>query len=133
MRWYADRDLPVTPITPSSKSVLSRDAVASISQLPPPPEGNQDGGVDSGTSLSIVTPPKVTRSILEEALQHRGKIRSIWLQPGAEDDQVIEYIQDNDWLKQRTVYGGPCVLVLGDKLRKEAAAAAAAQAETSKL
>lgn len=42
-------------------------------------------------------------------------------QPGAEDGDVKRFIEENEWLQERTVYGGPCVLVLGDKLRSEAA------------
>jgi predicted CoA-binding protein len=43
-------------------------------------------------------------------------IAALWLQPGAEDENVIQWIQEND-MEDRVVYGGPCVLVLGDGIR----------------
>ena len=112
LRWYNDRSIPVTPVTPTSDEILGLKCVSSISEL-------GEGEI----SLSIVTPPKVTKSILEQALKLReGTIKGIWLQPGAEDASVSQFIQSEPWLKERTVYGGPCVLVLGDRLRQAASA-----------
>lgn len=133
LQWYASRSIPVTPVTPTSDEILGIQCVSDVGKL-------QD---KSKTSLSIVTPPKVTKSILEQALKE-AELNGLWLQvrstlfcwfrslrhplmlsqcryqqPGAEDKDVIDYINSNQWLKERTVYGGPCVLVLGDKLRKD--------------
>lgn len=98
----------------------------SIADLPSPQE----------TSISIVTPPKVspvypgrwiecapdpgtpsvapqvTLGILQQA-KDLG-IPAVWLQPGAEDDAVLAYIKEN--LADRAIYGGPCILVEGDSI-----------------
>ena len=84
--------------------------------------------------MSIITPPKVrppaelpplllfaeclhgmkvTLGILEKAKELGTP--ALWLQPGAEDETVIEYIKNND-LKDRVIYGGPCILVEGDDI-----------------
>lgn len=141
LQWYHSRGIPVTPVTPTSTEILGVECVSDVAKL----------SDKSNTSLSIVTPPKVTRGILEQVLQE-GELNAIWLQvslafshchsfqvmpmltdiaatlpnlgalqPGAEDGDVVDYIKSNQWLKERTVYGGPCVLVLGDKLRKDVA------------
>jgi predicted CoA-binding protein len=53
---------------------------------------------------------KITLGILKQAKDL--SIRSYWLQPGAEDAEVVEYIKEN--LADRAIYGGPCILVQGD-------------------
>ena len=42
-------------------------------------------------------------------------IPALWLQPGAEDAAVVEYIKENG-LSERVIYGGPCILVEGDDI-----------------
>lgn len=134
LEWYHSRGIPVTPITPTSDEILGLKCVSDVAKLV---------SDKSNTSLSIVTPPKITKAILEQASKE-AELKALWLQvglkchtlsvylftkhvtldmqPGAEDRDVVDYINSNEWLKERTVYGGPCVLVLGDKLRKDVAA-----------
>ena len=38
----------------------------------------------------------------------------VWIQPGAADEQVAKFIEDN--LPDKVIYGGPCILVLGERL-----------------
>lgn len=45
------------------------------------------------------------------------KVPSLWLQPGAEDDAVKRFIRANG-LEDKVIYGGPCILVEGDGVRK---------------
>jgi predicted CoA-binding protein len=52
--------------------------VPNLSALPHPAE----------TSVSIITPPKVTVKVLEEA--KRLGIKGVWLQPGTFDDEILE-------------------------------------------
>jgi predicted CoA-binding protein len=125
--WFKSREIPVTPVTPTSDEILGLKCIPDVEKL-------QD---KRNTSLSIVTPPKVSKTILEQALKD-GELAGLWLQvsltvntaqvsahadgspqPGAEDREVVELIKSNEWLRERTVYGGPCVLVLGDKLRND--------------
>ena len=58
---------------------------------------------------------QVTLGILEQA--KLLSIPALWLQPGAEDDAVVEYIKEQG-LSDRTIYGGPCILVEGDGVKK---------------
>lgn len=44
-------------------------------------------------------------------------VPSLWLQPGAEDDTVKSFIRANG-LEDKVIYGGPCILVEGDGVRK---------------
>lgn len=84
------------------------------------------------TSLSVITPPvvrplsaflsrvmafdvvvlKVTLAALK-MVKTLG-IPAVWIQPGAADEAVAEYVASN--LADKVVYGGPCILVLGEKL-----------------
>lgn len=66
------------------------------------------------TSISIVTPPKVTLQVLQDAKQLGFKY--VWIQPGAEDNAVKGYVTQNSDLK--VILGGPCLLVDGPSLLK---------------
>ncbi|KAF2113447.1 CoA binding domain-containing protein [Lophiotrema nucula] len=85
--WYLRHSLPVTPLNPRvpAISVLSKDhtTTASPSALPDPAE----------TSLSVITPPAVTKQLLKEAKE--VGIPAVWLQPGTFDKEVLEYAQTN--------------------------------------
>ncbi|QRV94474.1 succinyl-CoA synthetase alpha subunit [Ceratobasidium sp. AG-Ba] len=105
LKWYLDRKIPVTPVHPKESELEGVKTVTSLDKLESP----------TTTSVSIVTPPKVTLSVLQA-----GKalgIPAFWLQPGAEDEAVREYVEQNG-LKDKVVLGGPCVLVKGDGIRK---------------
>jgi len=56
----------------------------------------------------------VTLGVLQDAVA--TGIPYIWIQPGAEDAAVVEYIQQTDALKDKVVYGGPCVLASGENI-----------------
>ena len=47
----------------------------------------------SDYSLSVITPPAVTRQLLKEAKE--AGIPAVWLQPGSFDAEVLEYAQAN--------------------------------------
>ncbi|KAJ7028491.1 hypothetical protein C8F04DRAFT_963822, partial [Mycena alexandri] len=68
----------------------------------------------SKTSISIITPPKVTLSILEAALPLG--VPAVWIQPGAADESVVGWVNKNG-MEGRVIYGGPCILVEGDGIR----------------
>jgi predicted CoA-binding protein len=57
----------------------------------------------------------VTLDLLQQAKELN--IPAIWLQPGAEDEAVKNYIRTNG-LEDKVLYGGPCILVEGDDVRK---------------
>ncbi|TVY31346.1 Acetate--CoA ligase [ADP-forming] I subunit alpha, partial [Lachnellula subtilissima] len=109
--WYTTHSLPVTPINPTAPSITANSkaypTVTSLSQLPDP----------ASTAVSIITPPKVTKKVLEEA---KGLgVKSVWLQPGTFDDEVMAYARKEF---ENAVGGdgggggeGWCVLVDGGK------------------
>lgn len=80
--WYLRHNLPVTPLNPNSSSVSvgssSYETARSPSSLPDAKD----------TGLSIITPPQVTRKLLQEAKD--AGVRAVFLQPGSFDDEGLE-------------------------------------------
>ncbi|KAI0065998.1 NAD-P-binding protein [Artomyces pyxidatus] len=105
LKWYQVRDKVVTPVHPKESELEGLTTVSSLSGLESPSE----------TSVSIITNPKITLGLLEQA--KALSIPALWLQPGAEDEAVIKYIHDNG-LEDKVIYGGPCILVEGDGIIK---------------
>lgn len=109
VRWYAQRQFPVTPINPKEKEIEGLTVVSDLSALPPPGP--------SKTAISIVTPPKVSLATARRALLELHA-PAIWLQPGAEDAAFVEWARSLPLEQQeRIIYGGPCILRDGDALR----------------
>lgn len=79
---------------------------SSIDQLPSPIK----------TSISIITPPSVTLGVLQEA-KNLG-MKEVWIQPGAEDQKVIDFAKENE-SEMNIILGGPCILVKGSALLQE--------------
>lgn len=85
----------VYPLNPTAKEVEGQTAFASIADLPVVPE-----------SLSIVTPPNVTRQVVQHAVA--AGVKNIWMQPGAEDDQACQTAREAGLT---VIDDGSCVLV----------------------
>ena len=66
---------------------------------------------------------QVTLELLKQAEQLG--VTGLWLQPGAEDAEVVAYIAQSEGLRGKVVHSGPCILVEG------AALAAAASSHLS--
>ncbi|KAI0798519.1 NAD-P-binding protein [Irpex lacteus] len=103
LKWYQVRDKDVTPIHPKEDELEGLKTLRSLADLPSPSE----------TSVSVITPGKITLGILEQA--KALNVPALWLQPGAEDEAVVKFIKDNG-LEDRVIYGGPCILVEGDSI-----------------
>ncbi|KAF5380362.1 hypothetical protein D9615_004731 [Tricholomella constricta] len=101
--WYRDKHMDVIPVHPREKRLDGLHAIPSISKLPSP----------STTALTISTTPFVTLSLLKQA--RALSIASIWIQPGAADQNVVDYIEAND-LSENVIWGGPCILREGDHI-----------------
>ncbi|KAG0064119.1 hypothetical protein BGZ89_009363 [Linnemannia elongata] len=100
LRWYQENGYPsVTPVNPKEPIIESLACVPSLSSLP---------GPHTDYHVSIITPPTVTKSILEEA--HKNGIRRVWLQPGVESDAALEFAKEKG---MQVIAGGPCVLENG--------------------
>jgi predicted CoA-binding protein len=85
----------VFPLNPTASQVEGLQAYASLEVLPETPE-----------SLSIVTPPVVTRQIVQQAI--RAGVKNIWMQPGAEDPQACELARQSGMV---VIDDGSCILV----------------------
>ncbi|KAH7339977.1 NAD-P-binding protein [Rhizoctonia solani] len=105
LKWYLGRQITVTPVHPKESELEGVKTVKKLAELQ---------SADK-TSVSIVTPPKVTLAVLKEG-KELG-VPAFWIQPGAEDDEVRKYVTEAG-LSDKVVLGGPCVLVSGDAIRK---------------
>ncbi|CAO0798629.1 unnamed protein product [Mucor circinelloides] len=106
LRWYQSNGLDVTPIHPKEAKIEELPTKSSIDQLPFPIK----------TSISIITPPSVTLGVLEQA--KKLGMKEIWIQPGAEDQKVIDFAKENE-ANMNIILGGPCILVKGSALLQE--------------
>ena len=96
LRVFQQRDLKVIPVNPQATDVEGLPAVSSLRQIDEPIHG-----------VAIITPPDVTMEILRDA--HSQDIKHVWLQPGAEDERVMQLAEELDL---SVVAEGPCLLVV---------------------
>ncbi len=85
----------VYPLNPTAPEVEGAVVYASIAVLPAVPE-----------SLSIVTPPHITREVIQQAIA--AGVKNIWMQPGAEDSQASQAARDAGL---NVIDDGSCILV----------------------
>ncbi|MEM1452880.1 MAG: CoA-binding protein [Planctomycetota bacterium] len=95
LRSYMEHDLPAFPVNPTQSQIEGLDAYASLADLPEPVR-----------HVSIITPPAVTESVVEEAAEMGAEV--LWMQPGAESPNAIRRARQ---LGMEVIAGGPCVLV----------------------
>lgn len=96
LRAYLQQGREAFPINPKAEEVEGLKAYPDLSSLPKNVHG-----------VSVITPPKVTEAIIEEA--GRLGIQHVWLQPGAESDAAIRRGAE---LGLNLIAGGPCLLVV---------------------
>lgn len=95
LRCYQQHGRDAVPVNPKDAVVEGATAYRSLSEIPKPPD-----------AVSVITPPKVTESVVEEA--GRLGIRHIWMQPGAESPAAVARARE---LGMNVIAGGPCLLV----------------------
>ena len=84
------------PVNPIADEIEGHKAYASITDLPVVPE-----------SLSIITPPQVTRTVVADAIA--AGVKNIWMQPGAEDESASQAAREAGL---NVIDDGSCVLVV---------------------
>lgn len=90
LAWYLHHNIAAIPINPTAPTIhvpsLARDipTLPDLRALPHPKQ----------TAVSIITPPAVTRKVLEEA-KALG-IPAVWLQPGTFDDEVLAFARQGE-------------------------------------
>ncbi|KAG0196718.1 hypothetical protein BGX28_009837 [Mortierella sp. GBA30] len=99
LRWYIDHGYTAVPVNPREKMIESLSCVPNLSTLP---------GEPGDYHVSIITPPAVTKSVLEEA--HRNGIKRVWLQPNVDSPEALAFAQEAGI---KIIAGGPCVLENG--------------------
>ena len=95
-RALIDSGRRVYPINPKGINIEGHPSFRSLGELPEVPD-----------SLSIVTPPDVTRRIVAEAIALG--VKNIWMQPGANDPLASESARDSG---AQVIDDGSCILVL---------------------
>lgn len=95
LRAFQQNGLAAFPVNPSADKVEGLKAYPDLASLPETVHG-----------ASVITPPDVTESIIEQA--GRLGIKNIWLQPGAESENAVQRATQ---LGMNVIAGGPCVLV----------------------
>lgn len=96
LRCYLQHNKKVYPVNPQELIIEDLPVIRSVSELP-----------DDVKSVSIITPPAITETIVRAAIKKR--IKNIWIQPGAESDLAIQCCITN---KINLIAGGPCILVM---------------------
>lgn len=84
----------VFPVNPNRATVDGDRVYASLADLPEAP-----------TIVNIVVPPLETLAVLEDA--ERLGFMNVWVQPGAEDDAVLEFLATRDF----DALVGACIMV----------------------
>ena len=95
-RALVDSGRVVYPLNPIADEIEGHKAYASIADLPVVPE-----------SLSIITPPQVTRTVVADAIA--AGVKNIWMQPGAEDESASQAAREAGL---NVIDDGSCVLVM---------------------
>ena len=96
LRVFQQAGRTVFPVNPNATEVEGLPCYPDLSALPQTVHG-----------VSVITPPVVTLSIIQQAGQLG--IQHIWLQPGAENRQSVQLARD---LGMNVISGGPCILVV---------------------
>jgi predicted CoA-binding protein len=95
LRAYLQNNLDAVPVNPGGGQIEGLTAYADLTLVP----GQVDG-------VSIITPPKVTDSVVAQAVSLG--IKHIWMQPGAESAAAIDVAEESG---ANVIAGGPCLLV----------------------
>ncbi|GGI77455.1 CoA-binding protein [Legionella impletisoli] len=96
LRCYMQHNHEVYPVNPKEKSIEGLKCVHTVSNLP-----------KEVKSISIITPPSVTKQVVNEAIK-KG-IKNIWMQPGSEHDEAIDQCNKNNI---NIIANGPCILAV---------------------
>jgi len=96
LRCYQQNGRRAIPVNPREREIEGVACVASVLELP-----------DEVESISVITPPRVTERIVQEAIR-RG-VRNVWMQPGAESPAAVA---ECEAAGLNVIADGSCVLVV---------------------
>ncbi len=96
LRCYLQHGRKAVPVNPREKQIEGIPCAANVDALPA-----------DVTSISVITPPKITEEVVEAAIK-KG-IRNVWMQPGAESAQAIARCEQAG---VNVIGDGSCLLVV---------------------
>ena len=96
LRCYLQNDRRAIPLHRNEAAVEGQAAYRSLDAIPEAIHG-----------LSIITPPAVTETIVDDAIA--AGIQHLWMQPGAESEAAIRRAEAAGI---GVIHGGPCLLVV---------------------
>lgn len=96
LRCYQQNGLRAIPVNPKEAEIEGVACVTGVSELPAEVK-----------SISVITPPKVTEQVVEDAVQ-KG-ITGIWMQPGAENAAAVQRCREAGI---NVIADGSCILVV---------------------
>lgn len=64
--------------------------------------------------MSLIVATQVTLDVLKAA--NELNIPAVWCQPGTTDAACETYIKESG-MSEKVIFGGPCILVIGDEIR----------------
>jgi len=103
LKWYQKRSKDVVPVHPKEVEIEGLATIKSLYELKDP----------THTSVSVVTPAKVTLEVLKAAKELN--VPAVWCQPGTTDETCETFIKEKE-MSEKVIFGGPCVLVIGDEI-----------------
>jgi|694.fasta_scaffold51066_2 predicted CoA-binding protein len=101
-RTLRDAGRDVYPLNPRESIVEGNAAFPDLRSLPVVPQ-----------AVSIVTPPAVTREIVQQAIELG--VRSVWMQPGAEDPEAGQLARQAGL---NVIDDGSCLLIFLNRIKK---------------
>jgi uncharacterized protein len=104
LRCYLQNGRAAVAVNPRESSVEGVPAYPSLTAAVAPAD---EVGTGRPGAVSVITPPRVTLGVIEQAAALG--IRHVWLQPGAEDSEVLSRAAE---LGLDVIAGGPCLLVV---------------------
>jgi len=96
LRCYLQKHKKAIPVNPVEKEIEGVPCVASVDELS-----------EEVKSLSIITPPEVTATVVDLAI--RKGIENLWMQPGAENPAAVAKAQEHGL---NVIADGSCLLVV---------------------
>ncbi|KAJ7288410.1 CoA binding domain-containing protein [Mycena rebaudengoi] len=92
LKWLLEQRKDVVPINLKETEIQGLKCLKSISELPDL----------KNTAVCIVVKPSATLEIVKQA-KELG-VYGLWLQPGAEDEEVVKFIEADTQFEERCVY-----------------------------
>ncbi|MBX9724074.1 MAG: CoA-binding protein [Candidatus Obscuribacterales bacterium] len=93
---YLQHGRKAYPVNPTATTILGNPAYKNLASLP-----------EAVESISVITPPKITERIVDDAIA--CGVKHIWMQPGAESLSAIEKAEAAGI---NVISGGACLLVV---------------------